>query len=82
MKKFLIITALAASTVVAMTAESEAVVCARGFYRAGCAGPNGAVGVRRGFYGAPAGAAVVRGPYGGAAVVRGPYGGRAVYRRW
>jgi hypothetical protein len=70
MKKFLILAALASGSVFAMTAESEAVVCARGVYRAGCAGPNGAVGVRRG----PV--------YGGAAVVRGPYGGRAVYRRW
>jgi hypothetical protein len=38
--------------------EANAVVCARGPYRAGCAGPHGAVGVHR-----PYG-------YGGAAVVR------------
>ena len=31
--------------------EASAVVCARGVYRAGCAGPHGAVGVRRGPYG-------------------------------
>jgi hypothetical protein len=37
--------------------EANAVVCARGVYRAGCAGPNGAVGSHR-----PYG-------YGGAAVV-------------
>jgi hypothetical protein len=36
--------------------EANAVVCARGVYQAGCAGPHGAVGVHRG--------------YGGAAVVR------------
>jgi hypothetical protein len=55
--------------------EAHAVVCARGVYRAGCAGPNGAVGVHRGYgYG---GAAVVRRPY-GAAVVRPAYG---VHRR-
>ncbi|MGO9392915.1 hypothetical protein [Rhodoblastus sp.] len=34
--------------------DANAVVCARGVYRAGCAGPRGAVGVRR--------APVVRGP--------------------
>lgn len=79
MKKLLVIAALAVSSIVVTATESEAVVCARGVYRAGCAGPNGAVGVRRGpVYGG----AVYRGPYGGGAVVRGPYGGRAVYRRW
>ncbi|WP_363348446.1 hypothetical protein [Methylocystis echinoides] len=81
MKKVLIITALAASSVFAAMPDAGAVVCARGVYRAGCAGPNGAVGVRRGFYGPAYGGAVYRGPYGGGAVVRGPYGG-AVYRRW
>jgi hypothetical protein len=51
--------------------EANAVVCARGPYRARCAGPHGAVGVHRGYgYG---GAAVVRRPYG--------YGGAAVVRR-
>lgn len=29
------------------TTDANAVVCARGVYRAGCAGPRGAVGVRR-----------------------------------
>ena len=51
--------------------EANAVVCARGVYRAGCAGPHGAVvGHRPVGYG---GAAVVRRPYG--------YGGAAVVRR-
>ena len=50
--------------------EANAVVCAAGAYRAGCASARGAV-VRR-----PVGAAVVR-PY-GAAVVRPAYG---VHRR-
>ena len=47
--------------------EANAVVCARGVYRAGCAGPRGAV---------------VAHPYGyhGAAVVRPGYG-RHCYRR-
>ena len=60
--------------------EANAVVCARGPYRAGCAGPRGAVGVHRPYgYG---GAAVVRRPYGygGAAVVRRPYGAAVVRR--
>jgi hypothetical protein len=42
----------------AQVSEANAVVCARGVYRAGCAGPRGAV-VTHGGYG-----------YGGAAVVR------------
>ena len=47
---------------------ANAVVCARGVYRAGCAGPRGAVVARRPVY---RGAAVVRRPaYGGAVVVR------------
>jgi hypothetical protein len=29
------------------TTDANAVVCARGVYRAGCVGPGGAVGVRR-----------------------------------
>jgi len=45
-----IITAVAAFMVIAMMAsveEANAVVCARGVYRAGCAGPRGAVVARR-----------------------------------
>ena len=45
------------------TTDANAVVCARGFYRAGCVGPGGAVGVRRGYYQASIGredAAVLR----------------------
>ena len=34
-------------TVIASIEEANAVVCARGVYRAGCAGPRGAVTVRR-----------------------------------
>jgi hypothetical protein len=57
--------------------EANAVVCARGVYRAGCAGPHGAVGVAR-----PYGAVGVHRPYGygGAAVVRRPYGAAVVRR--
>ena len=64
---------------------ANAVVCARGPYRAGCAGPHGAVGVHRGYGYGYGGAAVMHRPYGygGAAVVRRPYGygGAAVVRR-
>ena len=66
MKKTLVVAAAAFLTMTGVTpsrSEASAVVCARGPYRAGCAGPHGAVGVRRGYYG-----------YGGAAVVRRPYG--------
>jgi hypothetical protein len=69
--------AIAMAAITAMTAtiasveKANAFVCARGIYRAGCVGPRGAVGVRRGFYG------------GGAVVVRRPYGyGARVYRRY
>jgi hypothetical protein len=34
----------------AVVPSAEAVVCARGIYRAGCAGPSGAVVVRRPVY--------------------------------
>jgi hypothetical protein len=54
---------LALGLMAALPVEANAVVCARGVYRAGCVGPNGAVGVRRG-YGYHGGAAVVRRGYG------------------
>ncbi|KQP90765.1 hypothetical protein [Methylobacterium sp. Leaf117] len=44
--------------------EANAFVCARGVYRAGCVGPRGAVGVRRGYYGPRAVGVVRRGYYG------------------
>jgi len=53
------------------TTDANAIVCARGVYRAGCVGPGGAVGVHRGYYG---GAVVHRGYYHRGVVVRG--------RRW
>ena len=69
-----IITAAAAaaaflSILISFVPQADAVVCARGAYRAGCVGPNGAVGVHRGYGG------VYRGGYG--AVYRG-----GVYRRY
>ncbi len=54
------------------TTDANAIVCARGVYRAGCVGPGGAVGVRRGFY--RGGVVVHRGYYHRGVVVRG--------RRW
>jgi hypothetical protein len=54
---------LALGLMAALPVEANAVVCARGVYRAGCVGPHGAVGVRRG-YGYHGGAAVVRRGYG------------------
>jgi hypothetical protein len=42
----LAVTAFAA-TITIGTTDANAVVCARGVVRAGCAGPNGAVAVRR-----------------------------------
>jgi hypothetical protein len=53
----------------ATVTESNAVVCARGVYRAGCAGPNGAVGVHRGY-----------GYHGAAVVGRPAYGVHCYYR--
>jgi hypothetical protein len=42
------VTALAVVGLLALTpAAAHAVTCANGVYRAGCAGPNGAVGVRK-----------------------------------
>jgi hypothetical protein len=57
--------------------QAHAVACAKGVYRAGCVGPNGAAAVRKPVYRAPT--AAVRGPNG--AAVRGPNGGAAVVRR-
>ena len=58
----------------ATAAPAEAVVCARGVYRAGCAGPHGAAVAHR-----PYRAAVVH-PY--ARPVARPYGYSGAYCRW
>jgi hypothetical protein len=58
--KRLIISLLLLGGIVALgTPAANAVVCAAGVYRAGCVGPRGAVGVRRGYV-APRRAVVVR----------------------
>ena len=41
---------LAIGTVMASVSEADAVVCARGVFRAGCAGPRGAVVTHRRVY--------------------------------
>lgn len=43
----LLLLALMALTLTASVPSAEAVVCARGVYRAGCVGPHGAAVVRR-----------------------------------
>lgn len=47
MKYTLLVLSILASVIAFAPNEANAVVCARGVYRAGCAGPHGAVGVRR-----------------------------------
>ena len=47
-------------TMIASVEEANAVVCARGVYRAGCAGPRGAVVAPRGAVVVPHGAVVRR----------------------
>jgi hypothetical protein len=47
MKHLIISLLLAGGLVAVSTMEANAVVCARGIYRAGCAGPHGAVVVGR-----------------------------------
>jgi len=59
---------LVAGLLIGTVAEANAVVCARGVYRAGCAGPHGAVTTHRGY------------GYHGAAVVRPAYGAHCYWR--
>jgi hypothetical protein len=67
--KTLVSALLALGLLAGTVAEANAVVCARGVYRAGCAGPHGAVTTHRGYgygYGYHRGAAVVARPAYGA----------------
>jgi hypothetical protein len=75
MKYVLVVLGLFAGLIAFIPTEANAVVCARGVYRAGCVGPRGAVGVRRGFYG-PRAVGVRRGFYGPRVV------GVRRFRRW
>lgn len=51
MKYILVCFGLLTGAVAFAPTDASAMVCARGVYRAGCVGPNGAVAVRRGVYG-------------------------------
>jgi len=50
MKQFILALALIGGFVALSASDANAVVCARGVYRAGCAGPHGAVVAHRGVY--------------------------------
>lgn len=85
LKAAAVIAAIAVPLGFIATSPAHAFVCGRGFYRAGCAGPNGAVVMRRPGYGPAYGSAYrgptvtcARGPY--RAGCAGPNG--AVYRRY
>ena len=60
---------LIAGLLIGSVGDANAVVCAKGVYRAGCAGPHGAVVGHRGY-----------GYHGGAAVVRPAYGAHCYWR--
>jgi hypothetical protein len=49
--KYLAFASLAVFVMLTSITDASAVVCARGVYRAGCAGPRGAVVAHRGPYG-------------------------------
>ena len=82
MIKHLLVLLLGLTVSAAVITEANAVVCARGVYRAGCAGPQGAVGVQRYGYGVQRyGYGVHRYGYGAGGVH--PYArGYARGRRW
>lgn len=83
--KNLSIAAIVMTLLLSASGTAHAVVCGAGPYRAGCVGPNGAVGVRRpygGYYGyhpyRPYGTHCAAGPYRAGCV--GPNGGVVVRR--
>ena len=79
MLKSIALATIALTSVIALSEPASAIVCARGVYRAGCIGPNGAVGVHRGYgYGGYHGG-VYRG---GAYRYHGGIYRRGVYRRY
>ncbi len=86
MRKFALLALILAGSLSLLTTEASAVVCAKGVYRAGCVGPNGAIVGHRGYYGGGAyyrGGAYARG-YRSGTVIRhssGPYRSRTVIRR-
>jgi len=62
--KTIALSLVALGLLAALPSEANAVVCARGVYRAGCAGPRGAVVTHRPYGYGYHGAAVVRPGYG------------------
>jgi len=60
--KTIVMSLSAALLMIAAVTNADAVTCANGVYRAGCAGPNGAVGARKPVAVAPAPRAVVVAP--------------------
>ena len=50
MRYVVVVLGLLSGVLTLTPSDANAVVCARGVYRAGCAGPHGEVGVRRGVY--------------------------------
>ena len=49
--KYLVFASLGLFALLISITDASAVVCAKGVYRAGCAGPNGAVVAHRGYRG-------------------------------
>ncbi|MBV9115456.1 MAG: hypothetical protein JOY67_21810 [Hyphomicrobiales bacterium] len=50
MKRYILLAALLGGYFALSASDANAIVCARGLYRAGCAGPRGAVVTHRGYY--------------------------------
>jgi len=51
MRKLILLALIGGAWVATYATEASAVMCAKGVYRAGCIGPNGAVMGHRGYYG-------------------------------
>ena len=81
MSRFALIGLILAGSLSLLATEASAAVCARGVYRAGCVGPNGAVVGHRNYY---RGGAMVHGYRRGTTVrhFSGPNRSRTVIRRY
>ena len=83
MLKTTVLATVALTSIITLSEPASAIVCASGVYRAGCVGPNGAVGVYRGYgYGGYHGGAVYRGGVYHGGVYRGGVYHGGVYRRY
>jgi len=81
MLKSIALATIVLTSVIALSEPAGAIVCAAGVYHAGCIGPNGAVGVHRGYgygYGGYHGGVYRGGAYG----YRGGVYHGGVYRRY